>query len=85
MVDTVNLSKAIARRVEKLSEATKRTPDAILKSALETGLGYEEWFLKQVDAGIAEADRGELISHEEVERTFQKLRKNLGKKRRQAA
>ncbi len=85
MVDTVTLTKAFARRVEKLSRATKRTPEAVVKSALDNGLDYEEWFLKQVDTGIAEADRGELIGHEEVVRNFQKLRKSIGKKRRQAA
>ena len=85
MVDTVTLTKAFVRRVEKLSKATKRTPEAVVKSALDSGLDYEEWFLKQVDAGIAEANRGDLISHEEVVRNFQKLRKSFGKKRRQAA
>ena len=85
MVDTITLTKAFARRVEKLSIATKRTPEVVLKSALDKGLDYEEWFLKQVDAGIAEADRGDLIGHEEVVRNFQKLRKSIGKKRRQAA
>ena len=73
MVDTVTLTKAFVRRVEKLSKATKRTPEAVVKSALDSGLDYEEWFLKQVDAGIAEANRGDLISHEEVVRNFQMI------------
>ncbi len=85
MVDTVILSKAFARRVEKISIATKRTPEVVLKSALNKGLDYEEWFLNQVQAGIDEADRGELISHEELLNNFQKLRKGIGRKRRQAA
>ena len=78
LVDTVTLTKAFVRCVEKLSKATKRTPEAVVKSALDSGLDYEEWFLKQVDAGVAEANRGDLISHEEVVRNFQKLRKSVG-------
>jgi predicted transcriptional regulator len=85
MSGNVTLTKALARRVEKISIATKRTREAVLKSALDKGLDYEEWFLKQVDAGVAEADHGDLIGHEEVLRNFQKLRKSIGKKRRQAA
>lgn len=85
MSDTVTLTKALARRVELLSVAMQRTPQAILKSALERGLDYEEWFLQQVDAGIAEADRGELIDHGQVEDNLNKLRKRIGKNRRKAA
>ena len=87
MVDTVTLNKKLVQRVEKLSIATRRTPQAVVKSALDNGLDYEEWFLKQVDAGIAEADRGELIDHDEVVLNLLKLRKNIGKdkKPRQAA
>jgi predicted transcriptional regulator len=85
MVDTVILSKAFARRVEKISIATKRKPEVVLKSALNKGLDYEEWFMNQVQAGIEEADRGELIGHEELVNNFQKLRKGIGRKRRQAA
>lgn len=85
MSDTVTLTKALARRVESLSVAMQRTPQAILKSALERGLDYEEWFLRQVDAGIAEADRGELIDHAQVEDNLKKLKKSFGKNRRKAA
>jgi predicted transcriptional regulator len=70
MSGNLTLTKVLARRVEKLAIATKRTPDAVLKSALAKGLDYEVWFLKQVDTGIAEADRGDLIGHEEVVRNL---------------
>lgn len=85
MSDTVSLPKSLARRVAKLSIATRRTPEAVLKTALNRGLDYEEWFLSQVNSGLAEADRGDLISHEEVKADLDRLRKSIGKKRRQAA
>jgi predicted transcriptional regulator len=27
---------------------------------------YDEWFLREVEKGLAAADRGELLTHEEV-------------------
>ncbi|MGD0630964.1 MAG: hypothetical protein ABR987_16675 [Terracidiphilus sp.] len=35
---------------------------------------YEQWFRRQVQIGIDEADRGELIPAEEVEAEFAALR-----------
>jgi len=35
---------------------------------------YEQWFCRQVQIGIDEADRGELISAEDVEAEFAALR-----------
>jgi len=37
-------------------------PDLPAKSRLD----YDEWFLKEVDHGLAAADRGELADHADV-------------------
>jgi predicted transcriptional regulator len=29
-------------------------------------VNYDEWFLREVDKGLAAADRGELVDHSEV-------------------
>jgi predicted transcriptional regulator len=34
--------------------------------AEECRMHYEEWFLKEVDRGLAEADRGEFADHDAV-------------------
>jgi hypothetical protein len=38
----------------------------VAQQALEQHLAYEAWFAQQVAEGIASADRGELVSHEDV-------------------
>ncbi len=30
------------------------------------GLNHKEWFLREVDKGLASADRGELVDHSDV-------------------
>ena len=41
---------------------------------------YDAWFREQVQIGIDEADRGELIPHEEMKRWFAEQRALLLKK-----
>jgi predicted transcriptional regulator len=34
--------------------------------AVERLVNYDEWFLREVDKGLAAADRGELVDHADV-------------------
>jgi predicted transcriptional regulator len=34
-------------------------------------LEYDEWFLREVEEGIAAADRGEFIEHDEIGRLIE--------------
>ena len=40
--------------------------EAPVKESVERMLGYDEWFLGEVERGIAAADTGKLLDHEEV-------------------
>jgi predicted transcriptional regulator len=37
-----------------------------------TDLDYDSWFIQQVEKGQAQADRGELIDHEEAVKRIEK-------------
>jgi plasmid stabilization system protein ParE len=37
-----------------------------VREAVERFVDYDEWFVREVDKGLAAADRGERIDHEEV-------------------
>jgi len=41
-----------------------RTPNSAHESAVEDG--YEEWSRQEIEAGLAEAEAGETVSHEKV-------------------
>ena len=34
--------------------------------AVERLVNYDEWFLREVEKGLAAADRGEFVDHEDV-------------------
>ena len=69
----LTLSQELLIKLSTLAAQRQCTEEAIVTEAVEQHLGlyeasYEEWFLAQVRDGIADADRGEFIEHEEVRR-----------------
>ena len=48
--------------------ATERGQDtqALVREAIERLVEYDEWFLREVEKGLAAAEHGELIDHEDV-------------------
>lgn len=57
---TITLPDSIIKRLEKVS-SSRRTPESIIKQAVKERLEYEEWALKEIDAGIKELDDGKAI------------------------
>ena len=43
-----------------------RAAETLVEEAVERLVDYEEWFLQEVDKGIAAADRGKLIDHSDI-------------------
>lgn len=65
MTNTIALPQSIFKRLEKLSASSKRSTSSIVKQALQDRLDYEEWALKQIDAGLADIKAGRTIPHDE--------------------
>lgn len=66
MSNTVTLPQTLFKRLEKISEGSRHTPQSIIKQAITDRLEYEEWKLKQIDAGLADLKAGRVLSSEEV-------------------
>jgi predicted transcriptional regulator len=70
---TFRIDEARSRaEFDEAAKATDRTAEELLRSLMEQYLAreqaeYDAWFIEEVDAGIAEADAGDVIPHEEVE------------------
>lgn len=76
MNNTVTLPQSVVKRLEKISASSRHTPQSIIAQAVEDRLDYEEWKLKQIDAGLADIKAGRVISHQEmvehINRKFEK-------------
>jgi predicted transcriptional regulator len=56
-------------RHDKLSlmdAAQGRATEALMQQAVERLLSHEEWFSQKGDKGLAAADRGEFVEHDDV-------------------
>ena len=85
MTTKLVIPETLARRLERVSCRSGKSPRALITSALKNQLDYEEWFLKAVDEGIASAERGELMSTAEVVAALKKQKRERSRRSRQAA
>ena len=69
---TIEIAPDTKSRVEKLAADTHRSAREIVTEAVEAYLEFETDYLRRVKRGLAEADRGEFASDEEVKAVFRK-------------
>lgn len=62
----MNIPVQLETRLEALAQNTGRPVDVLLYEAVERYADEEERFLAAVDEGIAAAERGEFVEHEQV-------------------
>lgn len=62
----VHLSPDIQTKLTRLATEQGRESEALVLEAIERMVNYDEWFLREVDRGLAAADRGDLIEHNDI-------------------
>ncbi len=50
-------------------------PEVLAQEAVARMVNYDDWFLHEVDKGLAQAERGETLSHEEVAAPLERRRR----------
>ncbi len=71
-VTTVRMSDEVLDRVNTMAKTLNRSRTWVINQAVERFLSYEEWFVREVQAGLDEARRGEFAKDEEVAARFGK-------------
>lgn len=64
----VQLSPDQHLRLSHLAAARGCDEQMLVREAVDRMLDYDEWFSREVDLGLAEADREEFLEHSEVRR-----------------
>ena len=62
----VELTPDLEAKLTRLAAEQGRDTRALVREAVERLVNYDEWFVREVEKGLAAADRGELIDHEEI-------------------
>jgi len=73
---TVRVDRQVARRLEKLAQATRRSRSFLAAEAIEEYLAVQEWQVQAILAGIDEADRGEGVDLEQVRASWERKRED---------
>jgi len=61
---TVRLPDETAAKLDQLAEKLDRSRSYMAAQAIEDFIAREEWQLAEIEAGLAEADRGEFATTE---------------------
>lgn len=68
----VRLPADLHGKLEKLTKATGRTKSFLTVQALKGYVETQAWQLRDIESGVAETDRGEFASQEDVTSFFAK-------------
>jgi predicted transcriptional regulator len=69
----VNLNPDMQAKLARLAAEQDRNTEALVQEAIARFVDYHEWFIREVEKGLASADWGELLTHEDVGARLEKL------------
>jgi predicted transcriptional regulator len=69
---TVRVPDATADKLDELAGKLDRSRSYLAAQAIEDFVAREAWQLAEIEAGVAEADRGDFASEDEVARVVAK-------------
>jgi len=70
---TIRMEDNTLDRIDSMAKSLSRSRTWVINQAIERFLGYEEWFVSEVEAGLNEMQANDLASSEEVKARFEKL------------
>ena len=62
----VRLTPDLEAKLSRLATERGQDTQTLVQEAIERLVDYDEWFLREVEKGLAAAERGELIDHEDI-------------------
>jgi predicted transcriptional regulator len=62
----VHFNPNLQGKLVRMAAQQGRAAETLIEEAVEQMVDYDEWFLKEVDEGLAAADRDEFIDHGDV-------------------
>jgi RHH-type rel operon transcriptional repressor/antitoxin RelB len=63
----VDLTPEVEQRLEAVAQRVRRSKSTLAAEAIEEFLAVQEWQIAAIEEGIAAAERGDLIPHEDVQ------------------
>ncbi|MEP7304163.1 MAG: hypothetical protein ABJA98_01470 [Acidobacteriota bacterium] len=68
----LNLPPALHSKLARAADRRGMAAEALVLEAIERAVEYDEWFLREVDKGLAQVERGDVLTHDEVSAHLEK-------------
>jgi predicted transcriptional regulator len=78
-VTSIRVEERKLKRLDRLARSMDRPRSWVVGQAIDRYLEHQDWFAREVARGVEQADRGELIPHDQV---MSEIREKLRKRRR---
>jgi predicted transcriptional regulator len=62
----LTLPADLQAKLTRLARERGTDPQVLAREAIERFVDYDDWFVREVEHGVAQVERGETLSHEEV-------------------
>jgi predicted transcriptional regulator len=62
----VTLSADLQTRLARIAQERGTDAEALAREAIERLVNYDDWFVHEVETGLAQVERGETLSHDDV-------------------
>jgi predicted transcriptional regulator len=69
----VNLNPDLQARLTHLAAQQGRDAEALARQAIDRLVDYDEWFIREVDKGLAQIEQGKVLTHEQVGARVERL------------
>jgi predicted transcriptional regulator len=69
----VELTPELRAKLEEVAARQGRDAQSLVREAVERLVDYDKWFVREVEKGLAQIERGEVLEHEEVGARIEKL------------
>ena len=69
----VHLTPDLQAKLARVAAERGRDAETLAKEVIERFVDYDEWFIREVEKGLAQIERGEVLTHEAVGARMEKL------------
>ncbi len=73
----VDLSADLQARLDAIADQRGCDPQALAREAIERLVNYDDWFIQEVEKGLAQIERGQVLTHEAVGARLEERLKKL--------
>jgi predicted transcriptional regulator len=69
----INLTPELQAKLDEVAAQQGRDAQSLVQEAVQRLLDYDQWFVREVEKGLAQIESGEVLEHDEVGARLEKL------------